>query len=267
VNKKKKEKQREIETLETEYATIHKDAKKVEEFDSLLERKEKEEAQLSFLETYIETQVEKVKRVLQENNYLEVEGEDTLSPLGRIALKMSEVHPLVWSESIVEKWNYFADFSVKQIVGILSCITEIKIPDEYRRYGISAFLDGKEIFLRNRFAELQEKYTKYENIEDDRELRTGMNYTDVLSLDIIEESMKWCECESEEECKIFISCELSKKEIGVGDFTKAMLKIATIAREWLAIPEIAENVSLAYKLTQIDTMILKYIATNQSLYL
>ena len=181
---------------------------------------------------------------------------------------MSEVHPLVWSGCIVEKWNYFAGFSIKQIVGILSCITDIKVQEEYRRYGYgwASFLQEKDPFLPDRLTELQEEYAKYEKIEEDRELRTGMKYTDVLSFDIVEEAIKWCECETEEECKVFISCELSKKDIGVGDFTKAMLKIATVVREWLSIPEIEENVSLAYKLAQIDTMVLKYIATNQSLY-
>ena len=266
VNKKKKEKQREIETLETEYRTIVQDAKKVKDLDVLFERKTKEDEQLSFLETYIETQIEKVQRVLQENKYVELGG--ALSALGSIASKMSEVHPLVWSGCIVEKWNYFAGFSIKQIVGILSCITDIKVQEEYRRYGYgwASFLQEKDPFLQDRLTELQEEYAKYEKIEEDRELRTGMKYTDVLSFDIVEEAIKWCECETEEECKVFISCELSKKEIGVGDFTKAMLKIATVAREWLSIPEIEENVSLAYKLAQIDTMVLKYIATNQSLY-
>lgn len=267
VNKKKKEKQREIEILETEYGTIGRDAKTVKEYDALMEERSKETEQLVFLETYIETQVEKVKKVLQENQYVDLlDGE--LSIMGRIASKMSEVHPLVWSESIVKKWNYFADFSVKQIVGILSCITDIKIPEEYRRYGYggASFLQEKDPFLQDRIVEIQEEYTKYEKIEEARDLRTGISYIDVLSLDIVEEAMKWCDCESEEECKVFISCELSKKEIGLGDFTKAMLKIATVAREWLSIPEIAANIPLAYKLTQIDTMILKYIATNQSLY-
>lgn len=264
VNKKKKEKEREIENLETEYCTISKDASLVKTYDSLIEMKKKEEDQVLFLETYIENQIEKIKTVLQENQYLELEG--GLSIMGRVASKMSEVHPLVWSGCMIKKWDYFAGFSVKQIVGILSCITDIKVPEQYRNYTIPNYLQEKESFIFNRLTELQEEYSKYEEIEGTRELRTGMNYTDVLSFDIVEEAMKWCDCETEEECKVFISCELSKKEIGVGDFTKAMLKIATVSREWLVIPEIVENVPLTYKLTQIDTMVLKYIATNQSLY-
>lgn len=265
VNKKKKDKQRELENLETEYRKISEDAAIVQKFDSLLSIKKKEEDHLSFLETYMETQIENIRVVLQENEYLHSDG--TLSTLGSIAAKMSEVHPLVWSKCITEKWNYLSGFSTKQIVGILSCITDIKIPEEHKRYSILTVKQEKvDYFLQDRLKELQEEYVKYETIEGERQLRTGIHYLDVITFDIIEESIKWCECNSEEECKAFISTELSKKDIGVGDFTKAMLKIATVAREWSVIPEIVENVDLSHKLSQVDTMVLKYIATNQSLY-
>ena len=265
VNKKKKEKQRELENLETEYPSISEDAKLVQKLDSLVIMKKKEEDHLCFLETYMETQIEKVRTVLQENDYIGFDR--TLSTLGSIAAKMSEVHPLVWSKCITTKWNYLSGFSTKQIVGILSCITDIKIPEEHKRYSILTLKQEKvDVFLQERLKELQEEYAKFEQIECDRQLRTGMNYLDVIAFDILEESMKWCDCNSEEECKTFISTELSKKDIGVGDFTKAMLKIATVAREWSVIPEIMENVDLSYKLSQVDTMVLKYIATNQSLY-
>jgi superfamily II RNA helicase len=265
VNKKKKEKQRELENLETEYPSISEDAKLVQKLDSLVAMKKKEEDHLCFLETYMETQIEKVRTVLQENDYIGFDR--TLSTLGSIAAKMSEVHPLVWSKCITTKWNYLSGFSTKQIVGILSCITDIKIPEEHKRYSILTLKQEKvDVFLQERLKELQEEYAKFEQIECDRQLRTGMNYLDVIAFDILEESMKWCDCNSEEECKTFISTELSKKDIGVGDFTKAMLKIATVAREWSVIPEIMENVDLSYKLSQVDTMVLKYIATNQSLY-
>jgi hypothetical protein len=265
VNKKKREKQRELEILETEYKTIAKDADAVKYYDNLLSSEKKEEDHLRFLESYMEIQIEKVRQVLQENEYLQSDG--TLSVLGNIAAKMSEVHPLVWSKCITKKWDYLSGFSTKQIVGMLSCITDIKIPEEHKRYSILIVKqENPDYFLQERIKELQEEYANYERIEEERQLRTGINYLDVISFDIIGESMKWCDCNSEEECKTFISTELSKKDIGVGDFTKAMLKIATVAREWSVIPEIVENVDLSYKLSQVDAMVLKYIATNQSLY-
>ena len=295
VNKKKKEKQREIEQMEIEYSTIRSETEKVREFVILQEHREKEKEELEFLETYIDLQIEKVKTVLFEYGFLlnlfsfktpseraelneksftgcassmrnGVKNESlSLTILGRVASKISEVHPLVWSKCIVETWNYFADFSVKQIIGMISCITDIKIAEEYRRYNPDLDSDS-DLFLQYRLREVQEEYSKLDKIEGQRDLRTGMKYQDAITFDIIEESMKWCDCNSEEECKVFISSELMKKEISIGDFTKAMLKIATVSREWSGIPEIAENIALTYKLSQIDTLILKYIATNQSLY-
>ena len=87
--------------------------------------------------------------------------------------------------------------------------------------------------------------------------------------DIIDESMEWCDCTSEEECKMFIQTKLATKGISTGDFAKAMLKVATIAREMGALSslDICKNeVELFHKLSQIETMVLKYIVTNQSLY-
>jgi len=95
------------------------------------------------------------------------------------------------------------------------------------------------------------------------EMRTGISYSDALMFDIIDESMEWCDCVSEEECKLFIQTKLSEKEISVGDFTKAMMKISTIAKE---LSMSIENTELLFKLSQVDELILKYIATTQSLY-
>jgi len=57
---------------------------------------------------------------------------------------------------------------------------------------------------------------------------------------------------------------LSQIPISIGDFTKAILKISTICREVMSALDIT---CLKYSLSQVDGLILKYVATNQSLYL
>ena len=262
VNKKKKEKQREIQEMEMNYRSIKSDAEKVREYYILREHQEKEMEHLDFLETYMEIQIQKVRDVLINQGFLAWNMD--LTDTGKMAAKIGEVHPLVWSKCILEKWNSFAGFSEKQIIGILSCITDIKIPEEYHFDTPNSVPD---VFLKQRLVELQDEYRTYENIEFERNLRTGISYDSVLQFDIIEEAMKWCDCETEEQCKYFIYSVLSEKNIGIGDFTKAMLKIATIAREWTAIPILSEHTECIFKLSQIDRLVLKYIATNQSLYL
>jgi hypothetical protein len=87
-----------------------------------------------------------------------------------------------------------------------------------------------------------------------------------LNFDIIDEAMEWCNCSSEEECKLFIQTRLLDKEITIGDFTKAMMKIATISKEFQICCDPDINIEWYYKLSKIDDLVLKYIATTQSLY-
>jgi hypothetical protein len=45
-----------------------------------------------------------------------------------------------------------------------------------------------------------------------------------------------------------------------------MLKIVTIAKEFMNIAEAVGNVELMHKLNQIEGLVLKYVTTSQSLY-
>ena len=58
-----------------------------------------------------------------------------------------------------------------------------------------------------------------------------------------------------------------EKEISIGDFNKALLKIVTMAKELSNVCEEMGQIELLHKLGQIEPMILKYVTTSQSLYL
>ena len=105
-----------------------------------------------------------------------------------------------------------------------------------------------------------------QDIEITSEIHTGIIYEDALIFDIIDDSIEWSEYTTETDCKIFIQTKIADKGISVGDFTKAMLKIATIVKEISGICEEIQQLDLLYKLNQIEPMILKYITTSQSLY-
>ena len=76
----------------------------------------------------------------------------------------------------------------------------------------------------------------------------------------------WCKCETELECKIYIQNNVAEKGISVGDFTKALLKVSTIARELSVVAESFGQVECLHKLSHVDSKILKYVTTAQSLY-
>jgi superfamily II RNA helicase len=262
VNKKKKEIEREMIDINMNYRSITHDIMPVQKIDELELKLEKEEKpHLHYLENYMKQQVGKVFGVLLEKKFVceSVEG-IILTEQGKMASKIAEVHPLIWTNCICNKWNYMEGFNVKQIVGILSCLTDIKVGQDHKIYVPKT----EDKYLKNRIVELQEEYSLYFDMECLKEMRTGIDYENVLNFDIIDEAMEWCDCLSEEECKLFIQSRLYEKEIGIGDFTKAMMKIATIAKELDV--SVSDNIGFKYKLSQIDEFVLKYIATTQSLY-
>lgn len=59
-----------------------------------------------------------------------------------------------------------------------------------------------------------------------------------MHYDLIEYTMKWYDCENVEECKSLLQTMLSEKEIFLGEFVKAILKINNISSE---MERIAEN--------------------------
>jgi hypothetical protein len=185
-----------------------------------------------------------------------------LTEEGKMASKIAEVHPLIWTTCVCKKWNFMAEFDVKQIIGLFSCMTDIKVSQDHRIYVPKT----TDVFLKDRILELQDAYSLYFDMECMREMRTGIDYENVLVFDIIDEAMEWCDCITEEECKWFIQTRLGEKEIGIGDFTKAMMKIATIAKEFQMCCVTDECLEWQYKLSLVDDLVLKYIATTQSLY-
>jgi hypothetical protein len=57
-----------------------------------------------------------------------------------------------------------------------------------------------------------------------------------------------------------------EKQIFLGEFVKALLKINNISGEMEKIAEMTGNVLFLIKLKEIQNMTLKYVVTNQSLY-
>ncbi len=58
----------------------------------------------------------------------------------------------------------------------------------------------------------------------------------------------------------------TNKEIFLGEFVKALLKINNISSEFEQISEMTGNIAFLSKLKEIPNMTLKYVVTNQSLY-
>lgn len=265
VNKKRKDAEKQLENIKSDYRYISDDLKSLRELIDMENKLCKNTEFLEYNKKYIESETEKICKIMIENGFIEkCDGDNdeyTLTLLGNIASNIAEIHPLVISKQMIE-WDYFKDFSPRQLIGLFSCFTDIKIPFDMKL----SVSNTEDLFLKNKIENITRYYHHYNELEIDNEVNTGIKYDDALNYDIVDFSMKWCECQTEEDCKIFIQTDVADKEISIGDFTKAMLKIVTIAKELMNVCEIIGEVELLHKLNQIDGLVLKYVTTSQSLY-
>jgi superfamily II RNA helicase len=279
VNKKKKDAEREMRNIEDEYYSLKDDLKLAKEFISLNNELENEKTNLSYMSGFISEQTNKVCQVLIDDGFVvinkdvgEHDGEHVEKPatdthnysmthLGIIASNIAEIHPLIISRLMID-YNYFAKLSIRQLIGLFSCFTNVKIPNDQK----SSVPITDDEMLKKCIKDLQNYYKQYDKHEFENDLRTGIKYDDELIFDMIEFSMKWCDCDNENDCKYFIQTDVADKSISIGDFTKAMLKIVTITKELMNVCEIIGEMELMYKLSKIEGLVLKYVTTSQSLY-
>ena len=88
----------------------------------------------------------------------------------------------------------------------------------------------------------------------------------VSSDDIINETIEWCKSENESKCKYILKRLSEEKNIFLGEFVKALLKINNISAELETVSELYGNIELLSKLKEIPEKTMKFVATNQSLY-
>lgn len=266
--KKRKQFTKKMEEMAEQYPDIDKDAYTLESIEKQEKAVKKEKNDLDAIEKHVEDQVLRICKYLEHEELITMENDGKnihATVNGSICSHIAEVHGPIWVTCMINKWNYFEDFTPKQIVGVLSCVTDVKVHSDY---DISIPVI-KDEFLKSRLLEMKGMYLLYEQEEGERGIHSGIRYDESFQFTIVDEAMKWCDCETEEQCKMFINESLVKKEISLGDFTKAILKIATCARELRGLYELEHcrtQTEWLYKLTQIEEMVLKYIATNQSLY-
>ena len=77
--------------------------------------------------------------------------------------------------------------------------------------------------------------------------------------------MEWCGAASEADC-VAVVRKLESKQVFLGEFVKAVMKINNVAAELEKVCEPHNKISLLSRLREIPGKTLKFVATNQSLY-
>jgi superfamily II RNA helicase len=288
-NKKRKEMEKEIQKIKDEYkyvdqdmATLQKISQKNIQLDELIR-------QHKGLMNYLDNDVNKVLHVLTRDGFLiqsdecKTTNEDLhedsvglnlldekiindhtfisklqLSLKGKMATSLREVHCLVFARLLED--DTIINLSVIQLIALFSCFTNISVQE-----GVQDFTPRTDDnVLKQVIYTISKMYSEYEERETMLRINTGSDYT--LHYDLLNYVEDWTECECIEDCREVLNRLSEEKEIFLGEFVKALLKINNISLEMEQIAEQMGNMEFLSKLKQIPQLTLKYVVTNQSLY-
>lgn len=257
-NKKKKRLHREICNIEENNIYIKEEIKIVEDIEFYKNEKEKNNNFKNNTVHYLEEKIKNSINLLIDSNFIDKDFKITQT--GSIARQFNEIHPLILSIIIYET-NYFYQFDVSEIIGILSIFTTINVDESIKivkpstKSDLVNTISNKINDLMNKFYDLEQQYNTY----------SGSNYE--RNFDIQNSVIEWTNTTNELECKKILQTISSEQNIFIGDFVKALLKINNIANELERVAESTNNMELLEKIKMIPQKTLKYIATNQSLYI
>lgn len=279
VNKRRKECEREIQIIKRDYVFVEKDVVTFNSYYSKMKELDELEKQIQSIEKILDNNVGCIMNILFQDGFIEKElsnnedkenqnlnNNDTnkiqekykLTLKGTIASHLREVHCLIFSRLI--ETNKLKFMTSKQLVSIFSCFTNVTVNDDFKSHTPST----NDVVVKNMILEISGDLDKYLMNEMRYQINTGTDYS--IHYDLINHVVKWCECENAGECKLFLQSLEKEKGIFLGEFVKALLKINNISSEMEKVAELTGEMEFLGKLREIPSITLKYVATNQSLY-
>uniref|UniRef100_A0A6C0KQ18 Helicase n=1 Tax=viral metagenome TaxID=1070528 RepID=A0A6C0KQ18_9ZZZZ len=259
VNKKRKEIERTISQLKDEYKNIEKDAEFVSKYNSKFFELDKLNEQMFSTENGLQNNIKIVLNMLSEKDLIKNENDtNVLTIKGHIASSIREVHCLIFAELIES--GKLKQFKPEELVGILSCFTNITVPEDKCNVLPNSNID----YINKCIIDISNNLKNQSNIEMQNLINTGSDYN--IHFDLIDYAIKWCHCKNDIECKELLQTISLEKEIFLGEFVKALLKVNNISSEMEKIAENLGDIEFLSILKEIPILTLKYVATNQSLY-
>ena len=258
VNKKRREADKNIKQLQDQYHTIDKDIDIFIKYQLKIDELNKETNLCVSAEKTLERNVYKILGFLDEKSFIDYDHTHLLTSSGKIATQIRELHCLIFASIIQSKMLH--NLEPKELVGLLSCFTNISVQEEKR----NILPITENIKVKNTIMTIYKLYNDQEQYENEHMIETGFDYS--IHFDLIDYVIKWCECENEIGCKEVLQQISLEKDIFLGEFIKAILKINNITSEMEKIAEMLGDMEFLSTLKSVPQLTLKYVATNQSLY-
>jgi hypothetical protein len=272
--KARKQIQRSMSELETSSKQFN---SQLEQYKSLLKLK----VQIKENEEYIETlkrhfhnSFDRVVQFLQRYDYVKeeqitMEACDTdtttnkvvIQEKGGLATFIQETHCLAFTDFLIKE-DFLKKYNSYEIAALLSCFANIRVKEDKKIHNVADLTINME--FNKTLQTLSSIYDDYM----EEELRSGISQANNLDylFEFVNPILNWCEAEDDKTCKdIMKKCEY-EYETFPGEFIKAILKINNMVNELKSVAEYIGNIELLHKLTAIPELTLKFVATNQSLY-
>ena len=266
-NKKRKQIEREIQDNLDAFRNIQNDMKILDQYYDSKEQYNETKTEIDSNNMFLDNNVNILLKLLEVDGFImqssrendcEQHSQYNLTEKGCIASGLREIHCLAFANFIEKK--LYEGLSGRQLCGVFSCFTNISINEDYKAYNV----DTSDTSVKNTIKYLKSEYEDYLKKEELYQINTGVEY--MMHYDLIEYIMKWYSCENVEECKLLLQTMLSEKEIFLGEFVKAILKINNISNEMERIAENMGAIGFLKELRNIPLNTLKFVVTNQSLY-
>ena len=265
-NKKRKEVDKKMAEILKSNPTVSKDIVYFREYESLKTGLQKKIRELDSTSQYITNQIHNVIHVLRKREIVHEDSFTLTEVKGQICRQIAEVNPVLMTEIIVG-FNDFAEFEPIHLAGFLSVFTDVRL-DKSAGYleEVNPNNCSNCGLVNDRIRDLNRICNSLIDDEEEVRIYSGENM-DSFSYTIVDDVMDWCLCENEGECRLLLQRLSEDKGVSAGDFTKAILKISTVVREFISVCENMGKIDLMNRLSKIDGLILKHVSTNQSLYL
>lgn len=265
INKKKKEIQKQIQEIINCHKILDYEINIVNKYNDTNNEIKKIKIEYDELNIHLEKNINLVLDILIENNYIYKTFDEknnilfSLNLKGFISCCLKEVNCILFTPLIEKK--LLNNFTSKELVGIFSCFTNINVEEDNKTIIPYSKNEKVQNFIHSVNNDLQ----LIVEMEQEKQIHTGCDYN--IQFDMIDFFISWCETENNEECRFLLSTIEKEKGVFLGDIVKGLLKVNNIASEMEKICEYTNNIMLLQKLKEIPHLILKYIVTNQSLYI
>ena len=205
---------------------------------------------------YLQTQIRKGLDGLQRHSYIDKTDteEYVLTRLGTCAAQLREVNGLLFAPLLprIKEW------CAEELIALFGCFTHVTVPEDLMALAPQSGFHEVDALLYDIQTRTQdpESLSLYEEAEDN----------ELPQYDLLPYVGRWGHCTNAHECIHLLKQMEQEKGIFLGEFVKALLKINNISAEMEKVAEYLGEIAFLNELKKIAGLTLKYVATNQSLY-